>query len=68
MVMEKSATSTGLTSTADEYNIPLNTDHSGLVKDKSRSPEEYCIVKDKLKRFVAQAKREVGKRFVEKST
>lgn len=68
MVTEKSATSTGLTATADEYNIPLNTDHSGLVTYKSRSQEDYSIVKETLKKFVAQAKWEVDKRFVEKST
>lgn len=68
MVTEKSATSTGLTAPAEEYNIPLNTDHSGLVKYKSRSQDEYSIVKGKLKRLVAQAKWEVGKRFAEKST
>ncbi|KAL8992233.1 MAG: hypothetical protein Q9188_007635, partial [Gyalolechia gomerana] len=67
MVTEKSATSTGLTAPAEEYNIPLNTDHSGLVKYKSRSQDEYSIVKGKLKRLVAQAKWEVGKRFAEKN-
>ncbi|KAL8907863.1 MAG: hypothetical protein Q9171_005688 [Xanthocarpia ochracea] len=67
MVTEKSATSTGLTAIADEYNIPLNTDHSGLVKYKSRSQDDYCIVKERLKKLVAQAKGEVGKRFAEKN-
>lgn len=67
MVTEKSATSTGLTATADKENIPLNTDHSGLVKYESRSQEEYSIVKERLKTLVAEAKREVGKRFTENS-
>ncbi|KAI4157359.1 MAG: hypothetical protein LQ342_008341 [Letrouitia transgressa] len=65
MVTEKSATNIGLTATADEYNISLNTDHSGLVKYKSKSQDEYIIVKEKLKKFVAQAKRDVGKRVIE---
>lgn len=68
LVTEKSATSTGLTATAEEYNIPLNTDHSGLVKYESRNQEEYSIVKEKLKIFVADAKREVGRRFMDDST
>ena len=67
MVTEKSATSTGLTATSDENNIPFNTDHSGLVKYKSSSQLEYSIVKAKLKKLVEQAKWEVGKRFKEKS-
>ncbi|KAL8939772.1 MAG: hypothetical protein Q9211_002590 [Gyalolechia sp. 1 TL-2023] len=66
MVTEKSATSTGLTATAEEHNIALNTDHSGLVKYKSRNQEEYIIVKANLKTLVTDAKREVGKRFAEK--
>lgn len=68
MVTEKSATNIGLTATADEYNISLNTDHSGLVKYKSKSQDEYIIVKEKLKKFVAQAKRDVGKRVIEEGT
>ncbi|ERF76578.1 hypothetical protein EPUS_05851 [Endocarpon pusillum Z07020] len=63
MVTQKSATSTGLTAPADENNIPLNMDHSGLVKYESRSQDEYSIVKGKLKTLVAEAKREVGRRF-----
>ena len=68
MVTEKSATSTGLTATPDENNIPFNTDHSELVKYKSSSQQEYSIVKAKLKKLVEQAKSEVGKRFTENST
>ena len=67
MVTEKSATSLGLTATHNEDNIPLNTDHSGLVKYETRSQEEYSIVKGRLKILVTEAKQEVSKRF-EKST
>ena len=66
MVTEKSAISTGLTATADDDNIPFNTDHSELIKYQSSSQLEYSIVKAKLKNLVDQAKREVGKRFTEK--
>ena len=66
MVTHKSATSTGLTAAPEEYNIPLNADHSGLVKYRSRGQEEYTIVKGKLNILVAEAKREVSRRFIEK--
>ncbi|KAL9022869.1 MAG: hypothetical protein Q9196_007498, partial [Gyalolechia fulgens] len=66
MVTEKSATSTGLTATAEEHNIALNTDHSGLVKYRSRNQEEYIIVQANLNTLVTDAIREVGKRFAEK--
>ncbi|KAL4744228.1 NACHT domain-containing protein [Aspergillus terricola var. indicus] len=65
MVTEKSATSLGLTATHKEDNIPLNTDHSGLVKYETRSQEEYSIVKGRLKILVTGAKQEVSKRFEE---
>jgi hypothetical protein len=68
MVTEKSATSTGLTAAADEDNFPFNTDYSGLVKYKSRTQDEYSVVKEKLRILVAEAKREVGRRFTENST
>lgn len=63
LVTEKSATSTGLMATADEDNIPLPTDHTGLVKFESRSQSEYSIVKGKLERLISEARAEVGKRF-----
>ncbi|KAL8907434.1 MAG: hypothetical protein Q9207_001404 [Kuettlingeria erythrocarpa] len=65
MVTKESATSIGLTASADENNIPLNTDHSNLVKYKSRSQDEYSIVKEKIKKFVAQAKQDTQRRFME---
>ena len=68
MVTQNSAISTGLTAAGDENNIPLNTDHSGLVKYQSRSQEEYIIVKWKLKILVDEAKQEASRRFTEKGT
>ncbi|KAL5049509.1 hypothetical protein BDW71DRAFT_204766 [Aspergillus fruticulosus] len=68
MVTEKSVTSLGLTATYKEDNIPLNTDHSGLVKFESRSQEEYSIVKERLKILVTEAKQEVSKQFEKKFT
>ena len=68
MVTQKSATSTGLTATADENNFSLNTDHSGLVKYEDRNQTEYITVMEKLKTLVAEAKREVAERFVDNST
>lgn len=52
---------------ADEDNIPLNTDHSGLVKYDSRNQGDYTIVRERLMRLVAEAKQEVAKRFAEHS-
>lgn len=63
LVTEKSATSTGLMAAADENNVPVATDHAGLVKFQSRSQNEYSIVRSKLKQLVLEARAEVGKRF-----
>jgi butyrate kinase len=49
MVTEISATSTGLTATADEDNISFDKDHSGLVKYESRYDQKYKIVKEKVR-------------------
>jgi hypothetical protein len=65
LVTEKSATSTGLVAAADEDNIPLNTDHSGLVKYSSRNQSDYIIVRERLGRLANEAKLEVPKRFDE---
>ncbi|RYO96491.1 hypothetical protein DL765_011580 [Monosporascus sp. GIB2] len=65
LVTEKSATSTGLVAVAEEDNIALNTDHSGLVKYDSRSQGDYTIVRERLRRLVDEAKQEVAKRFAE---
>lgn len=53
---------------ADADNIPLDTDHSGLVKYHSRIEGDYPIVRDRLRRLIDQAKPEVAKRFAEHST
>ncbi len=68
MVTQKSATSTGLVSVADEINIPLNTDHSGLVKYERKNQEEYNIVKGKIKTLVDEAKEVVRRRDTKGST
>ncbi|KAK2681977.1 Alpha/beta hydrolase fold-1 [Fusarium oxysporum f. sp. vasinfectum] len=65
LVTEKSTTSTGLVAVAEEDNIALNTDHSGLVKYDSRSQGDYTIVRERLRRLVDEAKLEVSKRFAE---
>ncbi|KAH8894167.1 hypothetical protein GQ53DRAFT_858785, partial [Thozetella sp. PMI_491] len=67
MVTQKSATSTGLTSIADEDNIALPADHTGLVKYESMAQEEYSIVKERIKLLAAKARVEVGIRFGPKS-
>lgn len=66
MVTKESATSIGLTLSADESNIPFNKDHSDFVKYKGRSRDEYNIVKEKIEDFVAQAKKDTQRRFLEK--
>ncbi|CAG9939384.1 unnamed protein product [Clonostachys rosea f. rosea IK726] len=65
LVTEKSATNTGLVAVADEDNIPLNRDHSGLVKYSSRSQGDYTVVRERLRRLVDEAKQEVATRFAE---
>lgn len=50
---------------ADEDNVSLNTDHSGLVKYKSRNQGDYTIVRERLRKLVKEANLEVAKRFAE---
>ena len=52
LVTEKSATNVGLTAEVNEYNIPLNRDHSSLVKFEDRGQEEYKMVMTKIAEFV----------------
>lgn len=67
LVTGKSATGTGLEAVADEDNIPLNADHSGLVKYEYRSQGDYSIVRERTKRLAEEARLEVAKRFAEYS-
>ncbi len=62
MVTQRSATSTGLTAAVNEDNIPLNTDHRGLVKYDDRNQEEYHIVKGRLRTLIAEAKSKAANR------
>lgn len=68
LVTAESATSTGLVAGADEDNIPLDRDHSGLVKYESRDEGDYTVVRERIKTFVQDAKTEVAGRFAEHST
>ncbi|KAJ2985996.1 hypothetical protein NUW58_g5244 [Xylaria curta] len=52
MVTQKSATSTGITAAADEDNVGLDVDHSGLVKFSSRNCDEYSIVRGRIRLLV----------------
>ena len=63
MVTKHSAKGVGLTAVADEDNIPLNLDHSGLVKYENRSQDEYCIVQTRLMALVDEAMPSISKRF-----
>ncbi|PMB67555.1 Ankyrin repeat domain-containing protein 50 [Beauveria bassiana] len=67
LVTEKSASSIGLVAVAEEDKVPLNTDHSGLVKYESRTQDNYTIVRERLGRLVDEARPEVARRFVEHS-
>ncbi|EJP61221.1 Ankyrin repeat-containing protein [Beauveria bassiana ARSEF 2860] len=67
LVTEKSASSIGLVAVAEEDKVPLNTDHSGLVKYESKIQDNYTIVREWLRRFVDEARPEVARRFVEHS-
>ncbi|KAI0455693.1 hypothetical protein F5B21DRAFT_178737 [Xylaria acuta] len=67
LVTKESATKTGLVAAAEEDNIPLDTDHSGLVKYDSRNHELYMIVRRRLAKIIDEAKKEVAERFSEQS-
>ncbi|KAM3524619.1 hypothetical protein MY4038_007640 [Beauveria bassiana] len=67
LVTEKSASSIGLVAVAEEDKVPLNTDHSGLVKYESRTQDDYSIVRERLGRLVDEARPEVAQRFAEHS-
>ena len=61
MVTEESATRTGLPDTFDQH-IPLNADHSGLVKFEGPSQDGYEIVMQKIKKYAAEAPEAVSER------
>ncbi|KAL8307082.1 hypothetical protein RB593_005802 [Gaeumannomyces tritici] len=65
LVTIKSATSTGLVAVADEDNVSLQRDHSGLVKYESKHQGDYTVVAERIKRLVHDAKLEVARRFAE---
>jgi hypothetical protein len=50
---------------ADEDNVSLNTDHSGLVKYKFRNQGDYTIVRERIRKLVDEASLEVAKRVAE---
>lgn len=68
LVTEKSTTSTGLVAAVDEDNVALNTDHSGLIKYKSRSEGPYTIVRERLRRLVEEANQKLTDQLAEHST
>lgn len=63
MVTQKSATSIGLVASANEDNIPLESDHRDLVKYRSRRDPRYTVVQERIGRLVREAKGEVERRF-----
>jgi hypothetical protein len=62
LVTEESATRTGLPDIFHQH-IPLNEDHSGLVKFESPSHGSYEIVMQKIRKYVVEAPKAVSKRF-----
>lgn len=62
MVTRKSATSTGLTGVSDEDIVPMETDHSGLIKFESRGQDAYIVVRERIRDFVLGAARGLGNR------
>lgn len=68
LVTEKSTTSIGLVTMADEDNIALNADHSRLFKFEHDAQGNYSIVRERLRRLVDETRREVPGRLVEHST
>jgi hypothetical protein len=68
MVTEKSATSTGITAAADEDNIGLDVDHSGLVKFSARSQEPYRIVIGRITELASHGISEISRRFADSTS
>jgi hypothetical protein len=66
LVTEESATRTGLPDMFHQH-IPIDADHSGLVKFESRSHGSYEIVMQKIKKYVAEAPEAVSKRLLNSS-
>lgn len=67
LVTQESATTIGVVSAAQEDNIPLHTDHSGLVKYDSMNGQPYTIVSGRLQRIIDKARDVVAERFFEES-
>ncbi|KAK2042669.1 hypothetical protein LZ31DRAFT_525790 [Colletotrichum somersetense] len=67
LVTQKSATATGLVAVAEEDNIALNADHSGIVKYSSKSQGDYPTVGRRIKECTERAKLDVPERFAERS-
>ncbi|KAI3333095.1 hypothetical protein F4824DRAFT_491112 [Ustulina deusta] len=65
LVTQESATTIGVVSAAQEDNIPLHTDHSGLVKYDSMNGQPYTIVSGRLQRIIDKARDVVAERFFE---
>ncbi|CAH0052035.1 unnamed protein product [Clonostachys rhizophaga] len=65
MVTEQSATNIGIVATAGEDKIPINADHSGLVKFSSRNDVGYFVVQERLRQLVEETKQQVSQRFAE---
>ena len=63
LVTRESATGAGSLSSDGPDDIPLNANHSDLVKYDSRNNASYTIVSSHLKRLVVDAKRDVPRKF-----
>ncbi|KAK2031148.1 hypothetical protein LX32DRAFT_637474 [Colletotrichum zoysiae] len=55
MVTRSSATISGLNVMSDEEIVPLDADHSGLVKFESRRDDAYVVVKERIGSLVSSA-------------
>ena len=53
MVTKKSATNIGVTGVSDDDIIPIDADHSKLVKFESRGQDAYIIVRERIKGFIS---------------
>ncbi|KAI0163841.1 hypothetical protein GGR57DRAFT_497931 [Xylariaceae sp. FL1272] len=66
MVTKKSATSIGITAAASEDNVPVEADHSGLVKFGSRWQGTYLTVKTRIERLATQGVQVISDRSTDR--
>ena len=66
MVSKKSATTVGSVVIGNGDNIPMNLDHSDLVKFRTRDDPYYDVVRERISRLAKAAQQNATQRSVER--